>query len=81
MRADINLDPGNNACVGSSLFIGPLPVGDLFSIDAELVSVISASDLLVEQCFANAGGSDSETRHAIDCINGQAEAISLVPDS
>jgi len=42
--------------------------------------MIPAGDLLVEQGLANTGTDDSETRHAIDGVNGQAEAISLVPD-
>src|SRR5215470_15816867 len=62
----------------SCLFIGPLPVGNVFSIDAELVGVILGSDLFVEQGLANAGAGDAETGHPIDSVNGQAEAVSLV---
>ena len=64
----------------SCLFIGPLPVGNVFSIDAELVGVVLASDLFVEQGLANTGAGDAETGRPIDCVNGQAEAVSLVTD-
>src|SRR5262245_12972664 len=40
----------------SCLFIGPLPVGSVFSIDAELVGMVLTSDLLVERGLANTGG-------------------------
>src|SRR5262249_9364421 len=62
----------------SGLFIGPLPAGNVFSIDAELVGVILGSDLFVEQGIANTGAGDAETGHSIDSVNGQAEAVSLV---
>src|SRR5258708_24338647 len=64
----------------SCLFIGPLPVCNVWSINAELVGVIFAGDLLIEQGLANTGPGDAERGHPIDGVNGQAEAVSLVPD-
>src|SRR6266403_4839650 len=64
----------------SCLFIGPLPIGNVWLIDAELVGVIFAGDLLVEQGLANTGAGDAETGYPIDSVNGQAEAVSLVAD-
>src|SRR6516164_2402339 len=62
----------------SGLFIGPLPVGNVYSIDAELVGVVLGSDLFIEQGLANIGAGDAETGHPIDSVNGQAEAASLI---
>src|SRR5258708_8007665 len=54
----------------SCLFIGPLPIGNVWLIDAELVGVIFAGDLLVEQGLANTGAGDAETGDPIDSVNG-----------
>ena len=48
----------------------PLPIGDLQRIYAELVGMVLAGNLLVEQALASARSSDAETRHAVDCVNG-----------
>ena len=37
--------------------------------------------LLVEQGLANAGSCDLETRHPVDSVNCQAEAVCLILDS
>src|SRR5258707_9357694 len=42
------------------------------------MSVISACNLLVQQRLTRARPDDTETRHAVDRINGQTEAVGLV---
>ena len=37
-------------------------------------------DLLVHQGLANTGAFDAETRHAVNGIDGQAEAVGLIAD-
>src|SRR6266542_7066016 len=58
----------------------PLPVGVLGPIQAELISILFASDLLVHQRLANAGAFDAETGHPINGVDGEAKAISLIAD-
>jgi hypothetical protein len=56
----------------------PLPIRDLWRIYAELPGVIFTRDLLVEQDLASARSDDAETRHAVDRVDGQSEAVGLV---
>ena len=42
--------------------------------------MVSARDLLVQQGFASARPGNMETWHAVDRVDGQAEAIGLVAD-
>src|SRR5262245_8417361 len=58
----------------------PLPVSDIRPIDAELISVIFARDLLVKQSVPNTGAFDTETGHPINSIDRQAETIGLIAD-
>src|SRR5262249_23431509 len=58
----------------------PLPIPNLRRIHAELVGVIFTCDLLVQQGLASARPGDAETRHAVDRVDGQAEAVGLVAD-
>ena len=60
---------------------GPLPLGDVLSIHAELESVIQAADLLIEQGFSNTRPCLPETGYPVNGVNGQAEAVCLVADS
>jgi len=56
----------------------PLPICDFWSIQAELIGVVLAVDLLVARVLTNAGSCDLETGHPVDRVNGQAEAVRLV---
>jgi hypothetical protein len=58
----------------------PFPIRDLGTIHAEFVGVLFTRDLLVDEVLANAGAGDAETRHPVNRIDGQAEAIGLIPD-
>jgi hypothetical protein len=40
--------------------------------------VIFTCDLLIERGLASARPGAAETRHAVDCVNGQAEAAGLI---
>ena len=67
------------AIAGSSyLFIGPLPVGNVWSINAKLVGVILAGDLLIEQRLANTGAGDLEPGHPIDRVSASKSFSSLL---
>jgi len=59
----------------------PLPIGDVLRIDTEFVGVALGGDLLVEECFVNAGSGDLEARHPVDGVNCQTEAVRLILDS
>src|SRR5271165_3453812 len=59
----------------------PLPVRDFRRIHPELPGVVLTCDLLVEQGLASARSGDAETRHAVDRVNGQREAVGLVTNS
>src|SRR5271165_7139853 len=56
----------------------PLPVRDFWRIHPELPGVVLTCDLLVEQGLASARSGDAETRHAVDRIDGEAEAVGLI---
>jgi hypothetical protein len=58
----------------------PLPVSDVLGIDTELVCVMFALYLLVEQHLPNAGSCNLKARYSINRIDRQAEAIGLVLD-
>src|SRR5215471_19983683 len=58
----------------------PLPIRGVGPVDAELVGVLCARDLLVEQCLPNAGTCDTETGYPVNSIHGQGEAVSLIAD-
>src|SRR6266568_3844615 len=58
----------------------PLPIRGVGPVDAELVGVLCARDLLVEQCLPNAGPCDTETGYPVNSIHGQGEAVSLIAD-
>jgi len=59
----------------------PLPICDVRCIHAELVGVVFTRDLLVEQGLASARPGDAETRHPINRVDSQAEAVGLVSNS
>ena len=59
----------------------PLPVRDVWPIRAKLPGVVFTRDLLVEQRLARARSADLVTRHAVDRIDGQAEAVGLIANS
>lgn len=56
----------------------PVPISDLFGIDAELVRVVLVFYLLVEQKFSNLRAGNVEARDPIDRVNREAESIRLV---
>lgn len=56
----------------------PVPISDLLGIDAELVRVVFAFYLLVEQKFSNLRAGNVEARDPIDRVNREAESIRLV---
>src|SRR5262245_25975546 len=56
----------------------PLPIRGVGPVDAELVGVLCARDLLVEQCLPNAGTCDTETGYPVNSIHGQGEAVGLI---
>ena len=58
----------------------PFPAIDVGAIDAELIGMFFAGDLLIEQGLANICTSDIETRYPVNGINRQAEAVGLITD-
>src|SRR5271165_1131179 len=58
----------------------PLPFGYLFGIDTKRVRVVLTGDLVIEESLSNARSGNAETRHPVDAVDRQAEAISLVLD-
>src|SRR5690242_16383805 len=58
----------------------PLPTIDVGPIDAELVGMLLASDLLIEQRLANIRAGDVEPWYSVNGINGEAEAVGLIAD-
>src|SRR5208283_905570 len=58
----------------------PVPVRDVLRIDTELVRVVLAFYLLVEQKLPNIGSSNVESWDPVDRVDRQAEAIRLVLD-
>jgi hypothetical protein len=56
----------------------PLPIADFRRIHAKLPGVMLTCDLLVEQSLASARSGDVETRHAVDRVDGEAEAVGLI---
>src|SRR5215510_10463649 len=58
----------------------PLPIRGVGPVDAVLVGVLCARDLLVEQCLPNAGTCDTETGYPVNSIHGQGEAVGLIAD-
>src|SRR5215510_10766068 len=79
------LHRGKSPCLASfdcahSKLKWPLPIRGVGPVDAELVGVLCARDLLVEQCFANAGTCDTETGYPVNSIHGQGEAVGLIAD-
>ena len=57
---------------------GPFPIRDLWRIYTELVGMLFTRDPLVDESLAHAGARDTETRHPIDGIDSQTEAVSLI---
>jgi len=57
-----------------------MPVGNLLRIDTELVCMILALYLLIEQPLPNAGPRNPKTRYPVNRIDCQAEAVRLVLD-
>jgi len=53
----------------------PFPACDLRSIEAELIGVGLAGDLLVEHLFANARTRYSEARYTVNCVYRETEAV------
>src|SRR5208337_1429672 len=72
--------PSRSWVIVETLLERPLPIGDFERVDAELVRVTPACDLLVEQGLASARPSGAETHHAVDRVDGEAETVGLVPD-
>ena len=58
--------------------IGPFPVHDLGLIDTVFICVIAASNLLVPELIFGVSSFYLETGHAIDDIDGDAEAVDSV---
>ncbi len=60
------------------MLIGPFPIRKLGRVYPELISMLFTCDPLVDESLAHVGAGDMETRHPIDGVNGQAEAIGLI---
>ena len=60
--------------------VRPLPLVDLGVIDAMLVSVVLALDLQIAELLFCVSADPLQLRHAVDHVDGQAEAIDLVLD-
>src|SRR5215471_8459247 len=62
----------------SSHFIGPLPTADLGAVDSVLVSVALALQLAIAELLFCMRSNSLQFHHAVDGVNGKAEAISLI---
>ena len=60
--------------------VRPNPICCVRLIDAELVRVISAFDLLVQKVLPGVTANVLESRHTIDNIHGEAESVDVVVD-
>ena len=81
LKGGEGVSEGARGCVGhlmKSYLKRPLPVRDFRRIHPELPGVVLTGDLLVEQGLASARSGDVETRHAVDRVNGEAEAVGLI---
>src|SRR6476659_11443043 len=67
--------------VGRAKFlIRPFPIRNFGSIDPELVGVLLTRDALVHQLLAHVRAGNMKPRHPVDGVDGQAEAIGVIPD-
>lgn len=60
--------------------VWPSPVSGLGLIDAVLVCVVAAFDLLVEESLFGMSANSLKFGHAIDDVHGKAEAVDVVVD-
>src|SRR6476660_4296190 len=66
--------------VGPFFLIGPFPIRNFRSIDAEPISVFLARDALVHQLLAHVRAGNMKPGHPVDGVDGQTEAIGVIPD-
>src|SRR5882757_1069662 len=60
------------------MLIGPFPISKLGRVYPELISMLFTRDPLVDESLAHVGAGDMETRHPVDGIDSQTEAIGLI---
>src|SRR5271163_1475509 len=58
----------------------PFPGRDVGPVDAVLVRVLLARNLLVGKLLANTGGGGAQAGDAVDGVHGQGEPVRLVAD-
>jgi hypothetical protein len=66
------------AVVSCQCLSGPLPVSNLFLVDAFRVSVVNARVDLAPQQFLDVGSDGTQTWDTIDEVNCQIETVNLV---
>lgn len=59
---------------------GPRPLGQVRGVDARLKCLVGGLDLLVEEGLAGGGAAVLEVGHAVDGVDGEAEAVGAVAD-